>query len=53
MTSALFIAGLAAFVVGLALVSIPAALMVGGTLASLLAVVTHRGLGRPKRGERA
>ena len=43
MLALLYIVGLAAVVVGVALVSVPAALVVGGTLSSVTALTLARG----------
>jgi hypothetical protein len=44
MTSALFIAGLAAIVLGLSLIYVPLGLIVGGVFTATLAVLMHAGL---------
>lgn len=51
MLAALFIGGLAAAIAGVALVSIPAALVVGGSSSCVLAVVLARGDGRTPSAE--
>lgn len=47
MTSLLFILGVAAICAGVALWSVPAALVVGGSITALMAVLLERGAAGP------